>query len=96
MQQDRPSRPRSLRMFSPGYNDGGTITSLVIRAVQVAGRLGPDFEIIVGRRRQRRERALLGERRRIMDRRLHPEAAQMLAARVAMAARSFQKGRVLA
>jgi glycosyltransferase involved in cell wall biosynthesis len=34
-------------MFFPAYNDGGTIASLVIRAVQVARRLTPDFEVIV-------------------------------------------------
>ena len=34
-------------MFFPAYNDGGTIASLVILAVQVAGRLTPDFEVIV-------------------------------------------------
>jgi glycosyltransferase involved in cell wall biosynthesis len=47
MQQDRPSRPPSLSVFFPAYNDGGTIASLVIRAVQVASRLTPDFEVIV-------------------------------------------------
>ena len=40
-------RPPSLSMFFPAYNDGGTIASLVIRAVQVASRLTPDFEVIV-------------------------------------------------
>jgi glycosyltransferase involved in cell wall biosynthesis len=34
-------------MFFPAYNDGGTIASLVIQAVQVASRLTPDFEVIV-------------------------------------------------
>ena len=47
MDQGLPARPRSLSMFFPAYNDGGTIASLVIRAVQVAGRLTPDFEVIV-------------------------------------------------
>src|ERR671913_855691 len=47
MAQDRSSRPHSLSMFSPAYNDGGTIASLVIRAVQVASRLTSDFEVIV-------------------------------------------------
>jgi glycosyltransferase involved in cell wall biosynthesis len=47
MHQDRPPRPDSLSMFFPAYNDGGTIASLVIRAVQVASRLTPDFEVIV-------------------------------------------------
>ena len=40
-------RPASLSMFFPAYNDGGTIASLVIRAVQAASRLTPDFEVIV-------------------------------------------------
>jgi glycosyltransferase involved in cell wall biosynthesis len=34
-------------MFFPAYNDGGTIASLVIRAVQTVSRLTPDFEIII-------------------------------------------------
>lgn len=34
-------------MFFPAYNDGGTIASLVIQAVQVAGRLTDTFEVIV-------------------------------------------------
>ena len=34
-------------MFFPAYNDAGTIASLVIQAVQVAGRLTPDFEVLV-------------------------------------------------
>ncbi|MBI4265529.1 MAG: glycosyltransferase family 2 protein [Acidobacteria bacterium] len=41
------SRPPGLSMFFPAYNDGGTIASLVIRAVQVISRLTPDFEVIV-------------------------------------------------
>ena len=41
------SRPPGLSMFFPAYNDGGTIASLVIRAVQTASRLTPDFEVIV-------------------------------------------------
>jgi glycosyltransferase involved in cell wall biosynthesis len=36
-----------LSIFFPAYNDSGTIASLVIRAVQVAGTLTPDFEVIV-------------------------------------------------
>ena len=40
------SRPPGVSFF-PAYNDGGTIASLVIRAVQVASRLTPDFEVIV-------------------------------------------------
>lgn len=37
----------SLSMFFAAYNDGGTIASLVISAVTVAGSLTPDFEVIV-------------------------------------------------
>jgi glycosyltransferase involved in cell wall biosynthesis len=36
-----------LSVFFPAYNDSGTIGSLVIRAVQVAGTLTSDFEVIV-------------------------------------------------
>jgi glycosyltransferase involved in cell wall biosynthesis len=36
-----------LSVFFPAYNDAGTIASLVITAVQVAGTLTPDFEVIV-------------------------------------------------
>ena len=36
-----------LSIFFPAYNDAGTIASLVIRSVQVAGTLTPDFEVIV-------------------------------------------------
>ena len=45
--QDSPRRTPGLSVFFPAYNDAGTIASLVIRAVQVAGRLTPDFEVIV-------------------------------------------------
>ncbi|MBI4886004.1 MAG: glycosyltransferase family 2 protein [Acidobacteria bacterium] len=41
------ARPPGVSFFFPAYNDGGTIASLVIRAVQAAGRLTPDFEVIV-------------------------------------------------
>jgi glycosyltransferase involved in cell wall biosynthesis len=40
-------RPASLSIFFPAYNDGGTIASLVIQAVQVASRLTPDFEVLI-------------------------------------------------
>jgi glycosyltransferase involved in cell wall biosynthesis len=40
-------KPPGLSVFFPAYNDSGTIASLVIRAVQVAGTLTPDFEVIV-------------------------------------------------
>jgi glycosyltransferase involved in cell wall biosynthesis len=36
-----------LSVFFPAYNDGGTIASLVITAVKVAGSLTADFEVIV-------------------------------------------------
>jgi glycosyltransferase involved in cell wall biosynthesis len=36
-----------LSVFFPAYNDAGTIGSLVVQAVQVAGRLTDDFEVIV-------------------------------------------------
>ena len=40
-------RPPGLTVFFPAFNDAGTIASLVIRAVQVASRLTPDYEVIV-------------------------------------------------
>lgn len=36
-----------LSVFFPAYNDGGTIASVVIMAVQAARQLTPDFEVIV-------------------------------------------------
>jgi glycosyltransferase involved in cell wall biosynthesis len=36
-----------LSVFFPAYNDSGTIASMVIRAVQVAAELTPDYEVIV-------------------------------------------------
>ena len=39
--------PGGLTVFFPAYNDGGTIASLVIAAVQTASRLTPDFEVLV-------------------------------------------------
>jgi glycosyltransferase involved in cell wall biosynthesis len=36
-----------LSVFFPAYNDSGTIASMVIRAVQAASRLTPDYEVIV-------------------------------------------------
>jgi glycosyltransferase involved in cell wall biosynthesis len=41
------TRPPGLTRFFPAYNDAGTIASLVIQAVAVAGRLTPDFEVLV-------------------------------------------------
>jgi glycosyltransferase involved in cell wall biosynthesis len=40
-------KPASLSIFFPAYNDGGTIASMVIRAVKTAAELTPDFEVIV-------------------------------------------------
>jgi len=42
-----PEKPASLSIFFPAYNDGGTIASMVIRAVKAAAELTPDFEVIV-------------------------------------------------
>ncbi len=42
-----PAPPSSLSVFFPAYNDSGTIASLVIRALQTAGRLTPNHEVIV-------------------------------------------------
>jgi glycosyltransferase involved in cell wall biosynthesis len=39
--------PVGLTVFFPAYNDGGTIASLVIAAVQTARRLTDDFEVLV-------------------------------------------------
>jgi glycosyltransferase involved in cell wall biosynthesis len=39
--------PVGLTVFFPAYNDGGTVASLVIRAVQVARTLTSDYEVIV-------------------------------------------------
>jgi glycosyltransferase involved in cell wall biosynthesis len=47
MQVREESRRPSLSVFFPSYNDGGTIASLVIRTVQIASQLTPDFEVIV-------------------------------------------------
>jgi glycosyltransferase involved in cell wall biosynthesis len=42
-----PARPAGLSVFFPAYNDSGTIASMVIRTVQTASKLTPDFEVIV-------------------------------------------------
>ena len=47
MSSNRPAPPSSLSIFFPAYNDGGTIASLVIRALQTASKLTPDHEVIV-------------------------------------------------
>jgi glycosyltransferase involved in cell wall biosynthesis len=44
---DVASSPPSLSVFFPAYNDGGTIASMVITAVQVCRRITDDFEVIV-------------------------------------------------
>ena len=41
------TRPVGLSVFFPAYNDSGTIASMVIAAVRTAGRLTPDFEVLV-------------------------------------------------
>jgi glycosyltransferase involved in cell wall biosynthesis len=40
-------KPPGLSIFFPACNDGATIASLVIAAVQTASRLTPDFEVLV-------------------------------------------------
>jgi glycosyltransferase involved in cell wall biosynthesis len=40
-------RPPGLSVFFPAFNDGGTIASMVIRAVQAASALTPDYEVII-------------------------------------------------
>jgi glycosyltransferase involved in cell wall biosynthesis len=40
-------KPAGLSVFFPAYNDSGTIASMVIRAVQTASALTPDYEITV-------------------------------------------------
>src|SRR4051795_3147196 len=40
-------KPAGLSVFFPAYNDSGTIASMVIRAVQAASDLTPDYEVIV-------------------------------------------------
>ena len=42
-----PEQPAGLSIFFPAYNDSGTIASMVIRAVQAAAALTPDYEVIV-------------------------------------------------
>jgi glycosyltransferase involved in cell wall biosynthesis len=47
MASSAPAPPSSLSVFFPAYNDSGTIASLVIRALQTASRLTPNYEVIV-------------------------------------------------
>lgn len=47
MPADRAPKAAGLSVFFPAYNDSGTIASMVIRAVQAASELTPDFEVLV-------------------------------------------------
>jgi glycosyltransferase involved in cell wall biosynthesis len=47
MAAEPSKKPAGLTVFFPAYNDSGTIASMVIRAVQAASELTPDFEILV-------------------------------------------------
>ena len=47
MSEAPAGKPAGLSVFFPAYNDSGTIASMVIRAVQTASALTPDFEVIV-------------------------------------------------
>jgi len=47
MSRSRAEQPAGLSVFFPAYNDSGTIASMVIRAVQAASDLTPDYEVIV-------------------------------------------------
>ena len=40
-------RLSSLTIFFPCYNDGGTIATMIIRAMQVAPQVTDDFEVLV-------------------------------------------------
>jgi len=42
-----PAQPPGLSVFFPAYNDSGTIASMVVQAVMTAGRLTPDFEVLI-------------------------------------------------
>jgi glycosyltransferase involved in cell wall biosynthesis len=42
-----PEKLAGLSVFFPAYNDSGTIASMVIRAVQAASALTPDYEVII-------------------------------------------------
>ncbi len=47
MPEPLTSAAPSLTVFFPAYNDGGTIASMVISAIQAARTLTPDFEVVV-------------------------------------------------
>ena len=47
MSASSPPKPAGLSVFFPAYNDSGTIASMVIRSVQAASELTPDYEVII-------------------------------------------------
>jgi glycosyltransferase involved in cell wall biosynthesis len=47
MSASAAEKPAGLSVFFPAYNDSGTIASMVIRSVQAASELTPDYEVIV-------------------------------------------------
>jgi glycosyltransferase involved in cell wall biosynthesis len=47
MNVESSARPPGLSVFFPALNDSATIASMVIRAVQAASALTPDYEVIV-------------------------------------------------
>jgi glycosyltransferase involved in cell wall biosynthesis len=47
MSEAPAGKPAGLSVFFPAYNDSGTIASMVIRAVQTASELTPDYEVII-------------------------------------------------
>src|SRR5262245_14358443 len=47
MSENPAGKAAGLSVFFPAYNDSGTIASMVIRAVQAASELTPDYEVIV-------------------------------------------------
>ena len=47
MSDSPAAKPTGLSVFFPALNDSGTIASMVIRAVQAAAELTPDYEVIV-------------------------------------------------
>ncbi|PYR38205.1 MAG: glycosyltransferase family 2 protein [Acidobacteria bacterium] len=47
MREPQQLKAPGLSVFFPAYNDSGTIASMVIRAVKVASKLTPDYEVII-------------------------------------------------
>ena len=47
MTDSERASPASLSVFFPAYNDGGTIASLIVAALQCASKLTPNYEVIV-------------------------------------------------